>query len=965
MGFSGIEKGGASDKECRDFYGSNYCGDPSSKISLTNMACEGAESRLLDCPHSNEEPFCTHLEDVVVQCEGDGDGSGNGGTGSKETPDYAKRPFVKLAGEVSCRSTMLTLKNRLPNNQKWETGSMFIVKCEADCDKANEAMLHGTFIYTEDSSVCRAAAQTGAIGSTGGDVVVVISHGQESYFGSNQNGIVSTSAGTTNVAFSVSRPSSNVLSQSTDHIDEKKKFGGASALFSAFLQISSIDDEPKSSNARPVFSWPQNDFFDGSTCIDTEKMQGAESLKDLQGFTLSVKARLLGGSGAFRNIVDHSSCGGMQLQLDPSNKIIFTQMCNPPSIQTGVTINEGQSFHVAVVYRPNDRSSNSKTVDIWVNNVKVVDSKKVSFDFNFSSHMVIGCSSNDMESDAFDGEINAVRLFDYDIGEANIKAESDYVSSDLVSSGGSPLGPQRRTIDGRVCISSCKTGPPPAITPDSKATNPTIMLTCMDTLTSRQIYGELGSVFRVQCPSGCSDSNEQVYGSSLYTDFSGICKSAIHSGVIQNDGGPASIEISKGLSRYPGAAGNAGVRSISWVETAQPRSFRVLRPSTAKSFQCSDTGGFVREMPKGDRALVMCPQGCVEKDHAVFGSGIHSGDSSVCRSAIFEGVITNSGGEVEIEVVSGLQMYLDGGFKNGVDSKPRGAYVQAFRVVPSTLVKCRSFEGAQMVKNDWIDNEPAEFKSSNSFEIATNSNAVSFLGASTFRATNRICEESTNRTLRLKNFSCDNYVMSTSMLFEGPSQAGVLLKAHSNLDYYLLEAVASSEDGEGQWRLRKFVQGTPYDAWSKNFEFKYGKVYRVRAGVSEGNIHAAVFEEGHPTAVLELPKLEEERSRNNPGGVGLAYCGSAPSNEAGANAVVFGGVSIQSVGNSASKQLHDHPNYSSCKKTVPESLRSELCEKYNSTNLKDCKKDVSTFCGDCCNNQLKDADSVFKVSPLY
>ncbi|KAM4022151.1 cochlin-like isoform 2-T4 [Anomaloglossus baeobatrachus] len=90
-----------------------------------------------------------------------------------------KRPPVT----ASCNTTAKDLR-----------GSPADVLCPADC-LANGRPVWGTDVYTDDSSICRAAIHAGQIPNNGGQVSVQKSPGQSSYTGSTRNGITSLNYG--------------------------------------------------------------------------------------------------------------------------------------------------------------------------------------------------------------------------------------------------------------------------------------------------------------------------------------------------------------------------------------------------------------------------------------------------------------------------------------------------------------------------------------------------------------------------------------------------------------------------------------------------------------------------------------------------------------------------------------------------------------------------------------------------
>ncbi|XWX02884.1 LCCL domain-containing protein [Aggregatilineales bacterium SYSU G02658] len=96
--------------------------------------------------------------------------------------------------EIECRFSAFDLTFD-PTTQR------AFVACPANCTSGS---VWGTDIYTADSSVCRAAAHAGAINAaTGGRVLVTSLPGQDSYAGTERNGITTSSWGSYRASFSV------------------------------------------------------------------------------------------------------------------------------------------------------------------------------------------------------------------------------------------------------------------------------------------------------------------------------------------------------------------------------------------------------------------------------------------------------------------------------------------------------------------------------------------------------------------------------------------------------------------------------------------------------------------------------------------------------------------------------------------------------------------------------------------
>jgi hypothetical protein len=74
---------------------------------------------------------------------------------------------------------------------------------ECRCTGGETGIVWGTDVYTSDSVVCRAARHAGAVGPNGGVVRVTAAPGQQSYAGSNRNGVQTDSYGSWPASFRV------------------------------------------------------------------------------------------------------------------------------------------------------------------------------------------------------------------------------------------------------------------------------------------------------------------------------------------------------------------------------------------------------------------------------------------------------------------------------------------------------------------------------------------------------------------------------------------------------------------------------------------------------------------------------------------------------------------------------------------------------------------------------------------
>lgn len=199
MGFSGAQEGGFA--ACAARGDRDYCNEHAPVWS--SVACSGSEMVLSDCAaEKNADVYCAPSESIVIACAGDG--QTEGGAPAGEAPRVEKSLFAPKR-RLSCDSTLESemLTDASP-------GSTYVASCPAGCS-AN--IVFGSIAYSAASSICGASVHGGAAGNAGGDVVVVVGHGQDSYFGSTSNGVSSQDAGGERRSFTVARVSTEVAAR--------------------------------------------------------------------------------------------------------------------------------------------------------------------------------------------------------------------------------------------------------------------------------------------------------------------------------------------------------------------------------------------------------------------------------------------------------------------------------------------------------------------------------------------------------------------------------------------------------------------------------------------------------------------------------------------------------------------------------------------------------------------------------
>src|SRR6185503_11633274 len=81
----------------------------------------------------------------------------------------------------------------------------------------------------------------------------------------------------------------------------------------------------------------------------------------------------------------------------------------------------------------------------------------------------------------------------------------------------------------------------------------------------------------------------------------------------------------------------------------------------------------------GETLTVTCaPLGPRDSRGGIWGNQVYTDDSSICTAAQHQGLITEAGGSVTVEVLPGHDTYL-GSMRNGVESKSYGRQERSFQ----------------------------------------------------------------------------------------------------------------------------------------------------------------------------------------------------------------------------------------------------------------------------------------------
>lgn len=74
---------------------------------------------------------------------------------------------------------------------------------------------------------------------------------------------------------------------------------------------------------------------------------------------------------------------------------------------------------------------------------------------------------------------------------------------------------------------------------------------------AQDLHGHNGQRYAYICPAAPPSASDNIWGTDLYTDDSGVCTAAVHAGILTKaQGGVAYIEIHPGASSYAGSTRN-------------------------------------------------------------------------------------------------------------------------------------------------------------------------------------------------------------------------------------------------------------------------------------------------------------------------------------------------------------------------------------------------------------------------
>ncbi|XP_078499441.1 uncharacterized protein LOC144754948 isoform X2 [Lissotriton helveticus] len=591
------------------------------------------------------------------------------------------------------------------------------VICPEGCLK-HEAKVWGSYAYTADSSICRAAINDGKVTNAGGRVRMENRPGQSSYQGSTRNGVITESykAYPASFIFTITSPPPKVLIQCSTKGDEIKhdraevicpegclkheaKVWGTDTYTADSSICRAAINDGKVTNAGGIVrmeKWSGQSSYQESTRngvkTDSYKAYPASFIFPITSpprppevpVQCSTKGDEIKHERA--EVICPEGC------LKQEAKVWGTDTYTDDSSICRAAINEGKITSAGGRVTVEKRPGQSFYQESTRNGVKA--ESYGAFPASFIFPMTSPCHPPEVyvQCDTTGGHIKDNRA-EVICPEGCLKQEavvwgSDTYTADssicraaindgkVTNAGGRvrmEKWPGQSSYQGStrngVITESYKAYPASFIFPiTSPPDPPKVPVQCS---TKGDEIKHNGA--EVICPEGCLKQEAKVWGNEIYTADSSICRAAINDGKVTNTGGRVRMEKRPGQSSYQESTRN-GVKTDSYKAFPASFIFPITSPPPPEvPVQCSTTGAQI----KHNRAEVICPEGCLKAEAKVWGTVTYTEDSSICRAAINDGKVTNAGGRVRMEKRPGQSSYQES-TRNGVKTESYKAFPTSF-----------------------------------------------------------------------------------------------------------------------------------------------------------------------------------------------------------------------------------------------------------------------------------------------
>ncbi len=179
-----------------------------------------------------------------------------------------------------------------------------------------------------------------------------------------------------------------------------------------------------------------------------------------------------------------------------------------------------------------------------------------------------------------------------------------------------------------------------------------------------------------------------VWGTDIYTVDSSVCAAAVHAGAIAATGGVVTVVPAGGCPSYVATTRN-GISAGSWG--AYEGSFYLQGKGNGQCAVAAAAGDCPRNfkaVPNASTSTTLtCTCGAAQVGGSVWGTGVYTTDSSICRAAVHSGLIPPTGGKITVNGAAGCPKYV-GSEQNTVKSSDWGTYDLSFFFPAKGPAKC-------------------------------------------------------------------------------------------------------------------------------------------------------------------------------------------------------------------------------------------------------------------------------------
>jgi len=233
-------------------------------------------------------------------------------------------------------------------------------------------------------------------------------------------------------------------------------------------------------------------------------------------------------------------------------------------------------------------------------------------------------------------------------GNSASSPSSSSSSSPATSAAGGPVG------SGAAAPGIVPAGPDLVLSSDVRSSDP-----CPRSIS---ISPDLPTPFSCTC-SAEATAESNVWGTDAYTDDSGLCRSALHAGVVSSKGGLITVTRGAGKPLYVGTTRN-GVTSNDYPASPRSIEFKGTAPPPPGPGLCPKSLAISRELPTPFTCRCSAE---AAQNGSVWGTDVYTDDSAMCRAAFHAGRIPLGGGVVTVMRGQGRALYV-GTTRNGVVS---------------------------------------------------------------------------------------------------------------------------------------------------------------------------------------------------------------------------------------------------------------------------------------------------------